>query len=170
MYSITSMVIYLSRAIFVAGIFFPVLSILVLLYVYLKDVKESPKGKYCERYLFLKSHPTWRLFSTNKYFSVCMIKFPIHVFSKIFTCGYSYSINWIKHLNKNIKELLIEISYQRKQMRRKMISLQCEYIRIQISNNFFLSKLKNIIVMAFQIMCRLVFCRWNYAYGVMQIW
>ena len=81
MYSITPMDIYLSRAICVAGVFFPVLSILVLLCVYSKNVKEIPKGKYFER--FFKS-PYMALIFLQMY----MIKFVI--FSKRLTCGYSF--------------------------------------------------------------------------------
>ena len=143
MYSITSMYIYLYRAIFVAGIFFPVLSILVLLCVYSKNVKESPKGKYFERFFKITLHSFF--FFTNVHDKIRNIfeKVNLRIFiywlidyivfyavSAIFRPYnggadiqmYFYSINWIKHLNKKIKELFIVMSCHRKQMRHKMIS------------------------------------------------
>lgn len=80
MCSITSMDIYLCRAIFVAGIFFPVLSILVLLCVYSKNVKESPKGKYFERFFKITLHGAY--FSTNVHDKIRNIfeKFNLRIF------------------------------------------------------------------------------------------
>ena len=191
MYSITSMDIYLYRAIFVAGIFFPVLSILVLLCVYSKNVKESPKGKYFERFFKITLH-SFFFFFTNVHDKIRNIfeKVNLRIFiywlidymvfssyrqffgnitaARIFKCFLFDKLN--KTFEKKIKELFIVMSYQRTQMGHKMISLQCENIKIQISNKFLFVKAEKNNCNGISNYVSLLFCRRNDAYGVMHIW